>query len=305
MERIGTKRPVYLSMDINILDPGLAPGTGIPEAGGWTSTRTARRPGTDTEIGGFSSEVDLEQASYSGTPIIVGTIDSVGTKLAITQIMEKHNTVSIDLVTMNINDLIVQSTEPLIFLDYYNYSKLIQKNATIFVEGVIVGYREANCALVSNETAEIPAGIAIGIIYKEFRFPQLSSIIEGDILLSLVSNGVHSNGFSLIRRTLAYHGCGGLTENIPRILPAHLCTEVDVTSWTLPLVFKWLKQTGNVSTAEMGRTFNTGIGMVAVISTENATQVRDELEASGEKVFIIGRLIARAGEGYILRDLES
>ncbi|KAE9374861.1 phosphoribosylamine--glycine ligase [Stipitochalara longipes BDJ] len=322
---------------------------------------STRRPGADAEIGGFGGEVDLEQAGYAGGPIMVGAIDGVGTKLAIAQAMEKHDTVGIDLVAMNVNDLVVQGAEPLMFLDYYGCSKLTQKNATAFVEGVAAGCRDANCALVGGETAEMPgmysgddydaAGAAIGTMYKEYRLPQMSSMVEGDVLLGLASNGVHSNGFSLVRRIIAREGLsytapapwdestsaglslltptriyvrsllkvtnkklikglshitgGGLTENIPRMLPDHLSAEVDVATWHLPPVFKWLKQAGNVSATEMGRTFNTGVGMVAVVSKENAAQVISELEAAGEKVYTIGRLVPRSGEGCVLKSLQS
>jgi phosphoribosylamine--glycine ligase/phosphoribosylformylglycinamidine cyclo-ligase len=225
--------------------------------------------------------VDLEQAGYAGGPIMVGAIDGVGTKLAIAQAMEKHFTVGIDLVAMNVNDLVVQGAEPLMFLDYYGCSKLTQKNATAFVEGVAAGCRDANCALVGGETAEMPgmyqgddydaAGAAIGTMHKEYRLPQISSMLEGDVLLGLASNGVHSNGFSLVRRIIAREELsytdpapwdqstsaglslltptriyvrsllkvtnkklikglshitgGGLTENIPRMLPEHLAAE--------------------------------------------------------------------------------
>ncbi|KAN0103462.1 phosphoribosylamine--glycine ligase [Hyaloscypha variabilis] len=322
---------------------------------------STRRPGADAEIGGFGGEVDLEQAGYAGGPIMVGAIDGVGTKLAIAQAMEKHDTVGIDLVAMNVNDLVVQGAEPLMFLDYYGCSKLTQKNAIAFVEGVAAGCRDANCALVGGETAEMPgmysgedydaAGAAIGTMYKEYRLPQISSMVEGDVLLGLASNGVHSNGFSLVRRIVAREGLsysdpapwdkstsaglslltptriyvrsllkvtnkklikglshitgGGLTENIPRMLPEHLSAEVDVATWSLPPVFKWLKQAGNVSATEMGRTFNTGVGMVAVVSKENAAQVITELEAAGEKIYTIGRLVPRSGEGCVLKNLQS
>lgn len=279
----------------------------------------------------------------------------------IAQAMHKHDTVGIDLVAMNVNDLVVQGAEPLMFLDYYGCSKLNPEHAAAFVEGVAEGCRQSNCALVGGETAEMPgmykeedydaAGAAIGTMRKELSLPLKQDMIEGDILLGLASNGLHSNGFSLIRKIvtrsnlsyeepapwdpstsaglslltptriyvlplldvikkrllkgLSHITGGGLTENIPRMLPNHLAAEVDVSKWELPAVFKWLKQEGNVSAAEMGRTFNTGVGMVAVVSKGNVDSVIKDLEAAGEKVYTVGQLVKRDGEGCVLKGLES
>jgi phosphoribosylamine--glycine ligase / phosphoribosylformylglycinamidine cyclo-ligase len=322
---------------------------------------STRRPGSDAEIGGFGGELDLELAGYSSAPILVGAIDGVGTKLMIAQAMQKHDTVGIDLVAMNVNDLIVQGAEPLMFLDYYGCSQLNLESAAAFVEGVAAGCIEAKCALVGGETAEMPgmyqrddydaAGAAIGAMSNHLRLPLMEDMTEGDVLLGLASNGVHSNGFSLVRRILerqslsytdtapwdksttvglsllkptkiyvqplqpvmkqrllkglAHITGGGLIENIPRMLPKHLAAEIDVASWELPPVFKWLKAAGNVSSAEMGRTFNDGIGMVAVVGQENVQQVTAELQGAGEKVYDIGKLVTRTTCGCILKSLES
>lgn len=189
-------------------------------------------------------------------------------------------------------------------------------------------------------------------MYKEHKLPKMDSMVEGDVLLGLASNGVHSNGFSLVRKIieraklsyndpapwdpttsvglslltptriyvrpllqvtnkhlvkgLAHITGGGLTENVPRMLPKHLAAEIDVSTWQLPAVFKWLKQAGNVAASEMGRTFNMGIGMVAVVSKENVRQVISELEAVGEQVYTIGKLGPRTtGEGCGLVELTS
>lgn len=325
------------------------------------AVRSTARPGADAEIGGFGGEVDLEAAGYTSAPIMVGAIDGVGTKLMIAQALNKHDTVGIDLVGMNVNDLVVQGAEPLMFLDYYGCSRLNLENAAAFVEGVAAGCRDANCALVGGETAEMPgmyqqedydaAGEATGAMLKEHRLPQKDAMVAGDILIGLASNGVHSNGFSLVRRILARDNVsyndtapwdtsktvglslltptriyvrpllqiiwkklikglshitgGGLTENVPRMLPDHLAAEIDVGAWDMPPVFKWLKQAGNVTATEMGRTFNTGIGMVAVVSKENVDQVVAELESLGETVYTIGRLAARTSEGCVLQNLEK
>lgn len=319
------------------------------------------RSGADAKIGGFGGELDLDLAGYANAPIIVGAIDGVGTKLMIAQAMKKHYTVGIDLVAMNVNDLVVQGAEPLMFLDYYGCSHLNLESAAAFVEGVAAGCIEAKCALVGGETAEMPgmyqrddydaAGAAIGAMSRQFRLPLKEHMVEGDVLLGLASNGVHSNGFSLVRKILereslsytapapwdnsntvglslltptkiyvrpllgvvkkrlvkglAHITGGGLTENIPRILPRNLAAEVDVTTWKLLPVFRWLKTAGNVSSAEIARTFNTGLGMVAVVRKEDVRQVTNELEAVGETVYEIGKLVPRITDGCVLRGLES
>lgn len=326
------------------------------------AVRSTARPGADAEIGGFGGEVDLEAAGYPSAPILVGAIDGVGTKLIIAQTMKKHDTVGIDLVAMNVNDLIVQGAEPVMFLDYYSCSKLYPADTAAFVSGVAAGCKQSNCALVGGETAEMPgiyhgddydaAGAAIGVMRKESRLPRLSSMVEGDVLLGLASNGVHSNGFSLVRRIIEHAGLkytdacpwdstassvgeslltptriyvkpllkvlgldiikglshitgGGLTENVPRTLPKTLAAEIDVASWEVPAVFKWLQKAGGVEAKEMARTFNNGVGMVVVVAAADVEKVVSTLEADGEKVYQIGRLVKRDGEGCVLKGLES
>lgn len=326
-----------------------------------TAVRSTKRAGADAEIGGFGGEVDLNAAGYTSGPVIVGAIDGVGTKLLIAQAMNKHDTVGIDLVAMNVNDLVVQGATPLMFLDYYGCSKLNSEAAAAFVEGVATGCRDAGCALVGGETAEMPgmyqgddydaAGCAVGAMAKELRLPRTSEMVEGDVLLGLASNGVHSNGFSLVRRIVAKESLawdepapwdgpktvgsslltptriyvkqllgvigeklvlglshitgGGLTENIPRMLPHHLAAEVDVSTWDLPAVFKWLKQKGPVTAPELAKTFNTGVGMVLAVSRETAARVKEMLEKEGETVYTIGKLVQRTTEGTVFKGLES
>lgn len=326
------------------------------------AVRSTARPGADAEIGGFGGEVDLEAAGYPSAPILVGAIDGVGTKLIIAQTMKKHDTVGIDLVAMNVNDLIVQGAEPVMFLDYYSCSKLHPADTAAFVAGVAEGCKQSNCALVGGETAEMPgiyhgedydaAGAAIGVMRKEARLPRLSTMAEGDVLLGLASNGVHSNGFSLVRRIVDHAGLtytdacpwdaastsvgealltptriyvkpllkalglglikglshitgGGLTENVPRTLPAALAAEIDVGAWEVPAVFRWLRAAGGVEAREMARTFNNGIGMVAVVAASDVDRVVAVLEGEGERVYKIGRLVKREGEGCVLKGLEA
>lgn len=179
---------------------------------------STKRAGADAEIGGFGGEVDLSKCGYPGAPIIVGAIDGVGTKLMIAQSMKKHDTVGIDLVAMNVNDLVVQGATPLMFLDYYGCSKLDLATAADFVQGVADGCRQAGCALVGGETAEMPgmyqaddydaAGCAVGTVFEASKLPRKDAMVEGDVLLGLGSAGVHSNGFSLVRRIVQAAGLG-------------------------------------------------------------------------------------------------
>ncbi|KXL50163.1 hypothetical protein M433DRAFT_2272 [Acidomyces richmondensis BFW] len=186
---------------------------------------STRRPGADAEIGGFGGALDLSAAGYSEPPVLVQAIDGVGTKLKVAFAMDDFSTVGIDLVAMNVNDLIVQGAEPLTFMDYYACSKLDVRDATRFVEGVAEGCRQAGCALVGGETAEMPGmyqgkefdagGAATGALRKGRKLlPNKEAMKEGDHLLGLKSSGAHSNGFSLIRKIIDRSGLK-YTEQAP------------------------------------------------------------------------------------------
>ncbi|THY63779.1 phosphoribosylformylglycinamidine cyclo-ligase-like protein [Aureobasidium pullulans] len=326
------------------------------------AVKSTRRPGADAEIGGFGGALDLQAAGYDEAPIMIQAIDGIGTKLKVAFAMDKFDTVGIDLVAMNVNDLVVQGAEPLTFLDYYACSKLEIKEAVSFIEGVAAGCRESGCALVGGETAEMPGmyqgnefdagGCATGALKRgRTILPDMASMVEGDILLGLASDGVHSNGFSLVRKIveskgLSYHDKapwapntsigaslltptriyvkpllkavekdllkgmahitgGGLYDNIPRMLPKTLAAEVDVSAWTVPPVLKWLKEAGNVESREFARTWNTGLGMVIVVSKENAAEAQKVLEEAGERVSVIGKLFTRGEDEVVLKNLES
>jgi phosphoribosylamine--glycine ligase/phosphoribosylformylglycinamidine cyclo-ligase len=321
------------------------------------------RAGASAVIGGFAGEIDLARAGYTSAPVVVLAVDGVGTKLAIAHTMNQHDTVGIDLVAMNTNDLLCDGTVPLAVVDYIGCSELDQETFASFVEGVAKGCSDSNAALVGGETAEMPgmykngeydaAAAAMGARYPDEKLPNLDLMVEGDILLGLASNGIHSNGFSLVRKIINHADLdyekaapwdntksvgeslltptriyvkpvvslfpkkllkglvhitgGGFTENIPRALPSTLAAEVDVGAWEHPGVFKWLQNAGNVDSAEMAKTFNNGIGMIAIVSKENAEQVQTELEASGEKVYRIGALVPRADseKGCVLKNLST
>ncbi|KAG9953722.1 phosphoribosylformylglycinamidine cyclo-ligase-like protein, partial [Aureobasidium melanogenum] len=326
------------------------------------AVKSTRRPGADAEIGGFGGALDLQAAGYNEAPIMIQAIDGIGTKLKVAFAMDKFDTVGIDLVAMNVNDLVVQGAEPLTFLDYYACSKLEIKEAVSFIEGVAAGCRESGCALVGGETAEMPGmyqgnefdagGCATGALRRgRTILPDIASMVEGDVLLGLASDGVHSNGFSLVRKVverqgLSYHDKapwapnttvgaslltptriyvkpllkavekdllkgmahitgGGLYDNIPRMLPKTLAAEVDVSAWSVPPVLKWLKEAGNVESREFARTWNTGLGMVIVVSKENAAEAKKVLEEAGERVSVIGRLFTRGEDEVVLKNLEA
>ena len=331
-----------------------------------SAVKATSRSGADAIIGGFGGTFSLAQAGYnSKSPTIIGAIDGVGTKLKIAYAMDKHDTVGIDLVAMNVNDLVVQGAEPLFFLDCYTCGNLDVDTAASFVEGVAKGCKISNCALVGGETAEMPGllakteydavGAAIGAVDTgagKTILPDKESMVEGDVLVGLESSGVHSNGFSLVRRIIerkhlaltdpapwdrdtivglslltptriyvrslleivkrdlikgmSHITGGGLTENVPRMLPDHLAAEIDVSCWNRPKIFDWLQQAGKVTAEEMSRTFNNGLGMVLVVSNVASGEVIKELKAQGESVHRIGKLVNRgdAEAGCILKRLD-
>ena len=309
--------------------------------------RSTRRPGADGEIGGFGGLFDLKAAGFTD-PVLVAANDGVGTKLKIAIDANKHDTVGIDLVAMCVNDLVVQGAEPLFFLDYFATGKLDPDQGAAIVGGIAAGCREAGCALIGGETAEMPgmyaggdydlAGFAVGAAERGQLLPA-GDIAEGDVILGLASSGVHSNGYSLVRKIVSLSGLawdapapfgegtladllmtptriyvkpllkairetgaikalahitgGGFPENIPRVLPKHLAAEIDLDSIKAPAVFSWLARTGGVAATEMLRTFNCGVGMIAVVSVADADKVTAALVAEGETVFALGRMVAR------------
>ena len=312
--------------------------------------KSTARPGADAALGGFGGLFDLKAAGFKDPLLVAGT-DGVGTKLKVAIESKIHDTVGIDLVAMSVNDIVVQGAEPLLFLDYFATGKLDVAVGTEVVKGVAEGCRQAGCALVGGETAEMPgmyargdydlAGFAIGAVERDQVLPR-RDMAEGDVLLGLASSGLHSNGFSLVRRIVADQGVdyeapapfapgerlgrallaptriyvksalalirggdvkgfahitgGGLTENVPRVVPDGLDIEIDLASWTLPPVFQWLARQGGVDEREMLRTFNCGIGMIAVVAPERADEAARILAGAGEGVFRLGRLINGKGE---------
>ncbi|MCZ4287926.1 phosphoribosylformylglycinamidine cyclo-ligase [Hoeflea alexandrii] len=314
--------------------------------------RSTRRPGADGEIGGFGGLFDLKAAGFSD-PVLVAANDGVGTKLKVAIEAGIHDTVGIDLVAMCVNDLVVQGAEPLFFLDYFATGKLDPEQGAAIVAGIAQGCLQAGCALIGGETAEMPgmyrdgdydlAGFAVGAAERGQLLPS-GALSEGDVVLGLASSGVHSNGYSLVRRIVELSGLdydapapfdasrslgaalleptriyvksllaairetgaiqalahitgGGFPENLPRVLPEGLAAEIDLDAIKAPAVFSWLARTGGVAPEEMLRTFNCGVGMIAVTPEADADRVAAALEAEGEAVIRLGRLTRRADNG--------
>ena len=310
-----------------------------------------RRPGAGAELGGFGALFDLKAAGFTD-PILVAANDGVGTKLKIAIDSGRHDSIGIDLVAMCVNDLLAQGAEPLFFLDYLACGKLDVAVARAVVAGIAEGCRHAGCALIGGETAEMPgmyasadydlAGFAVGAAERGALLPR-ADIAAGDVLIGLPSSGVHSNGYSLVRRLVAeaklawdapapfaagqsvaeallvptriyvrpvlrtiretgavkgvaHITGGGLSENLPRILPAQLAAHVDLSAWTAPAVFGWLADAGNLNNVEMLRTFNCGMGLVVVAGKTEADRVLAALRAAGEAPVVIGEVEPGRGE---------
>ncbi|MEZ5854474.1 MAG: phosphoribosylformylglycinamidine cyclo-ligase [Hyphomicrobiaceae bacterium] len=312
--------------------------------------KATRRPGADADLGGFGGLFDLKATGYAD-PILVAANDGVGTKLKIAIETGMHDTIGIDLVAMSVNDLVVQGAEPLFFLDYFACSKLDVDVARRVIAGIADGCREAGCALIGGETAEMPgmyqpgdydlAGFAVGAVERGEILPR-NDIAAGDVLIGLPSSGVHSNGYSLVRRLVEKEGRswtdappftstattlaealltptriyvrpvlsairatsgsgpggavkalshitgGGLSENLPRVLPEGLAAHIGLAGLPIPPVFGWLRQASGLDDTEMLRTFNCGVGMILVTSGSDAPRLLEALRQGGESPFILG-----------------
>jgi phosphoribosylformylglycinamidine cyclo-ligase len=309
--------------------------------------RATARPGADAEIGGFGGLFDLKRAGFTD-PVLVAATDGVGTKLKIAIDTGRHDTIGIDLVAMSVNDLVVQGAEPLFFLDYFACGKLAPDTGAMVVKGVALGCREAGCALIGGETAEMPglyrdgdydlAGFAVGAAERNALLPR-KDIGPGDVVLGLASSGIHSNGYSLARRVVEKSGLGwdapapfdkahtlgealltptriyvksclaamretkalkglahitggGFPDNIPRVLPEGTGVALDLTQVPAKPVFQWLAAIGCIAEPEMLRTFNCGIGMVAIVDASGVEAVTAVLTRNGETVVRLGHVTA-------------
>ena len=314
------------------------------------AAKRTSRSGVMSGLGGFGALFDLKAAGYDD-PVLVAATDGVGTKLRIAIDTGHVDGVGIDLVAMCVNDLVCQGAEPLFFLDYFATGRLEMDQAARIIEGIAEGCVRSGAALIGGETAEMPgmypdgdfdlAGFAVGAMERGTALPE--GVAEGDVLLGLASDGVHSNGYSLVRKLVEISGLGwdadcpwasgslgaalltptrlyvrqslaavraggvhalahitggGLTENLPRVLPDGLGATIDLDSWDLPGVFRWLSATGGMAEAEMLKTFNCGVGMILSVDAARADDLTALLAAEGETVYRLGTVGGDAGVRY-------
>jgi phosphoribosylformylglycinamidine cyclo-ligase len=295
-----------------------------------------------TDIGSFNALFNLNVKKYK-KPVLVSGTDGVGTKLKIAFMMDRHDTVGIDLVAMCVNDILTSGAEPLFFLDYFATGRLDSKKASEVIKGIVKGCKEAGCSLIGGETAEMPgfysegeydlSGFAVGVVNKE-KIIDGSKIKEGDVIIGIASNGLHSNGYSLVRKIffdskkmkidayihdlgttlgeellkptkiyakafmalkerikikgMAHITGGGISGNLPRILPKGICANIKAVAWPVHPIFRLIKKMGNVPEEDMKKTFNMGIGYIVVVSANKAKYTISMLNKSGYNAFIIG-----------------
>jgi len=324
------------------------------------AARATRRRGADADLGGFGGLFDLKAAGFKD-PILVAGTDGVGTKLKLAIDTRRYEGIGQDLVAMCVNDIVVQGAEPLFFLDYYATGKLEVDSAAIVVEGIARACKESGCALIGGETAEMPglyakgdfdlAGFAVGAVERGAVLPKTGAMKAGDVLIGVASSGVHSNGYSLVRKVVEKSGLGldapapfaagktlgealltptrlyvraalqamhasdgrgggvkglahitggGITDNLPRCLPEGLDADVDLGAISVLPVFSWLAKQAGIVEHEMLRTFNCGIGLVAVADEKNAGHVIDAFQEAGDHAMRIGQLIPGSGEAKVV-----
>ncbi len=335
-----TKQSKYSEAGVDI-DKGNAFVSGIKDI-----VKDTHQSGVLNDIGGFSSIFAIDPNKYD-KPVLVTSTDGVGTKLDIAKRCNKHDTIGIDLVAMCVNDIIVGGATPLCFLDYFSVGKLELDVATEVVRGIAEGCKQSLCSLVGGETAEMPglykagdydlAGFVVGIGERD-KIIDGSEIKVGNKIIGLASSGLHSNGFSLVRK-ICFHdndldvndqiedlGCtlgeellkptkiyvqsvlsilrkypingiihntgGGFIDNIPRVLPKGCKANIDCNLWQPPAIFDFLAKKGDVPREEMYRTFNMGIGLMAIVNDTDVEDIAHLFKAHGETVSIIGEITA-------------
>jgi len=301
--------------------------------------------GVLSEIGGFGGLFAVDKTKYAD-PVLVSSVDGVGTKLKIAFQMGLHTTVGADLVNHCVNDIAVQGAAPMFFMDYLATGKLDPTVAEQVVQGIADACKHNGCALIGGETAEMPgfypegeydlAGFIVGVVDRD-RIITGKDVQIGDVILGLPSNGLHTNGYSLARKllfevahystedyvneiknkvgnelmrthksywpalkklihercvsALAHITGGGITENLPRVLPRGVAASIDLGSWPVPPLFEHLRQLGNIPQDEMMRTFNMGLGMLLVVPLAKFKKAQTVLERAGEKAYTVGRIV--------------
>ncbi len=301
-------------------------------------------PDVVTDIGGFGGLFDISRLKNYANPILVSSVDGVGTKLKVAFLADRHDTVGEDLVNHCVNDIAVCGAVPLFFLDYFSVGKLNPEVAEKVMEGFSRGCVANRCALIGGETAEMPdiyqegeydlAGTIVGVVERE-RMINGSLIQEGDTLLGIASNGLHTNGYSLARKVLfARYGIhdkpavlggesvaeallrvhlsylsvihkladrqltngfahitgGGLIGNLARIVPDGMSPEIDWTNWTVPPLFSLIQEAGDVPTHDMRRTFNMGVGLVAVVSPDRVDRALATISEEKLHGWVVGSI---------------
>ncbi len=319
------------------------------------AARATRRSGADADLGGFGGLFDIKAAGFKD-PVLVAATDGVGTKLKIAIDTGLFDGIGQDLVAMCVNDIVVQGAEPLFFLDYYASAKLDVDAAARVIQGIARACKESGCALIGGETAEMPglyakgdfdlAGFSVGAVERGHVLPRTAEMVPGDVLIGVASSGVHSNGYSLVRKVVEKSGLawdaeapfapgkklgealltptrlyvrsalealrvggvkgfahitgGGITENLPRALPEGMNAEVDLDSWTPSPVFGWMAKSAGIAAPEMLRTFNCGIGMVAVVPEKCSGRVIEAFQQCGDRAMRLGHLVPGEGEAKVV-----
>jgi phosphoribosylformylglycinamidine cyclo-ligase len=311
--------------------------------------KTTRTPGVRSDIGLFGG---LFSAQFpEAKPILVSSMDGVGTKMKVARLAGRWDTVGADLVNHCINDILVQGARPLFFLDYVAAQRLEPEVIEQIVKGMAGACRASGCALLGGEMAEMPgvyaegevdvAGTIVGVVAEDDLLPRTAAMQAGDVLIGLPSSGLHTNGYSLARKVffelagltvadplpgsgqtvadalLAVHKSylgpvlplvragqlvamahitgGGLTDNLPRVLPGHLDAAIDTGSWTIPPLFQFLMTQAGLPLDDARRSFNLGVGMVLIAAKGEVPAVLASLAAAGEAAWVLGELVPGAG----------
>jgi len=301
-----------------------------------TLVRKSFRKEVLTDIGGFGSFFKLEKNQYRN-PVLVSSSDGVGTKLVIAKLVNKHDTVGIDAVAMNVNDILCTGAQPLFFLDYVAFTKVKEDILVDVVSGINKGCIESGCSLIGGETAQMPgmykegeydiAGFCVGVVEKD-KIINGDKIQAGDKLIGIASSGLHSNGYSLVRKVLSpaelkrmsaqllkptriyvkpvlellrqfahsVHGISHITggafyDKISRILPQNINARIDKNSWSVPEIFRLIQNKGNIEDKEMYHTLNMGIGMVLVVQPQAAPEIIKKLSELNLNSWVIGQAV--------------
>ncbi|HUW60743.1 MAG TPA: phosphoribosylformylglycinamidine cyclo-ligase [Candidatus Bathyarchaeia archaeon] len=298
------------------------------------------------DIGSFGAMYRFNPAGME-EPVLVSSVDGVGTKIRIAFMMNRHDTVGIDIVSHCVNDILVQGARPLFFLDYLACGRLDPDVVVQVIRGLATGCRYAGCALIGGETAEMPsiykegeydlAGTIVGVVDRK-NIVDGSTVEDGDVIIGFPSSGLHTNGYSLARKIcfeiagltcddpmpgaertvgeellephhsyakmmqvlmrvikvkgMAHVTGGGITENLPRSMPADVRAVIDLAAWTVPPVFAFLQKTGRVAVPEMLRTFNMGVGYLIIVSEQDAEKAEEVLSQTGQECMRIGRCVS-------------